>query len=202
MSRRQGHVADGGRVVAGSARGTRLEAPLDGTRPLTDRVKESLFAALEASGALAGPFIDVFAGSGAGGIEALSRGAPSATFVEHDGAACAVIGANVRRTHFETVAQIVRADAVAHLSSGAPAARVPFRAALVDPPYGDTILKRTLELLGDEARNWLTADAIVVAKHFWRDDQPETAGSLTLTKQKRYGETMLSFYTRGGTRSE
>ena len=78
-------MAEGGRVIAGSARGIRLESPPEGTRPLTDRVKESLFAALEATDALDGPFLDLFAGSGAAGIEALSRGAPSATFVEHDG---------------------------------------------------------------------------------------------------------------------
>src|SRR3954454_19597941 len=89
-------MSDAGRVVCGTARGLRLESPAGGTRPLTDRVKESLFAALEASGALQGPFLDLFAGSGAAGIEALSRGAPSATFVEHDGKACVTIGNNLR----------------------------------------------------------------------------------------------------------
>lgn len=196
MSRKPAHSADGGRVVAGTARGTRLEAPPEGTRPLTDRVKESLFAALEAAGALDGPFLDLFAGSGAGGIEALSRGAPSATFVEHHGGSSTVIGTNVRRTHFETRAHVVRADAINHLTSGDAVKREPFSAVLVDPPYGDQILARTLELLGDDNRHWLSEDAIVVAKHFWRDDQPDGAGSLTLTRQKRFGETMLSFYTR------
>ena len=194
--KKDAHNPDGGRVVAGSARGTRLEAPPEGTRPLTDRVKESLFAALEAGGSLDGPFLDVFAGSGAGGIEALSRGAPSATFIEREGSACAVIGNNVRKTHFEGRAHVVRADAVSHLGSGDASKHQPFSAALVDPPYGDDILARTLELLGDDERKWLTPDAVVVAKHFWRDDQPETAGSLVRVRQRRFGETMLSFYTR------
>jgi 16S rRNA (guanine(966)-N(2))-methyltransferase RsmD len=189
-------MADGGRVVAGTARGLRLDPPPVGTRPLTDRVKESLFAALDAAGALDGPFLDLFAGSGAGGIEALSRGAPSATFVEHDGTACAVIGANVRRAHVESKAHVVRADALSFLQSGAPDKRTPFAAVLVDPPYRDQILERVLQLLGEDERRWLTSDAIVVAKHFWKDEQPEQAGPLERARQRRFGETMLSFYTR------
>lgn len=189
-------MADAGRVVAGSARGIRLEAAPEGTRALTDRVKEALFAALEAAGALRGPFLDLFAGSGSAGIEALSRGAPSATFIEKEGKVCAVIGTNLRRAHLEENGHVVRADVVSHLQGGTPATRTPFGAAVVDPPYGDVIIERTLELLGEDERHWLTDDAVVVAKHFWRDDPPERAGSLLRTRQRRFGETVLSFYTR------
>jgi 16S rRNA (guanine966-N2)-methyltransferase len=189
-------MADAGRVIAGSARGTRLEAAPEGTRPLTDRVKEALFASLESSGALDGPFLDVFAGSGAAGIEALSRGAPSATFIEKEGKACRIIGDNLRRAHVESNGHVVRADAVSHLSSASAQTRTRSTAALLDPPYGDVILERTLELLGDDARGWLADGATVVAKHFWRDDPPETVGSLVRTRQKRFGETVLSFYSR------
>lgn len=189
-------MADAGRVVAGTARGIRLLAPPESTRPLTDRVKEALFGALEAGGALGGPFLDLFAGSGAAGIEALSRGAPRATFVERDGKACHVIGENLRRAHLESNGDVVRADAVSFLLSGSAETRVPFSAAVVDPPYGDQILERTLELLGDDERRWLSDDATVVAKHFWKDEPPDIAGSLTKSRQKRFGETMLSFYTR------
>jgi len=188
-------MPDGGRVVAGTARGLRLETPPEGTRPLTDRVKEALFAALDASGALKGPFLDLFAGSGAAGIEALSRGAASATFIERDGKACAVIGSNLRRVHLERDVHVVRADVVSYLQGGTPAERTPYRACVIDPPYKDVIIERTLELLGDEALRWLTDDAVVVAKHFWRDDPPERAGRLERTRQRRFGETMLSFYT-------
>jgi 16S rRNA (guanine966-N2)-methyltransferase len=190
-------MADGGRVIAGSARGTRLESPPAGTRPLTDRVKEALFAALEAGGALDGPFLDLFAGSGAAGIEALSRGAPAATFIERDGKTCAVIGSNLRRVHLDAKAHVVRADAASYLVAPPPsAARQPYAAAVVDPPYGDAILERVLELLADDERGWLADDATVVAKHFWRDETPEVIGTLTRSRQKRFGETMLSFYTR------
>jgi 16S rRNA (guanine966-N2)-methyltransferase len=188
-------MADAGRVVAGTARGVRLEGATEATRPLTDRVKESLFAALEASGALDGPFLDLFAGSGAGGIEALSRGAPSATFVERDGKTCHAIGENLRRARVEWNGHVVRADVVSFLGSGSSETRVPFSAALIDPPYGDVILERTLELLGDDALKWLMPDATVAAKHFWRDAPAQVAGNLELSRQKRFGETMLSFYT-------
>ena len=189
-------MPDGGRVVAGSARGTRLESPPEGTRPLTDRVKESLFAALEAGGALGGPFLDLFAGSGAAGIEALSRGAPSATFVERDGGACHVIGNNLRRTHMTGAGHVARADVLSFLEGGSAQARIPFRAVLIDPPYGETILPRTLELLGDPERRWLEPGATVVAKHFWRDEPPRQAGELSATRARRFGETTLTFYTR------
>ncbi|HEY7024053.1 MAG TPA: 16S rRNA (guanine(966)-N(2))-methyltransferase RsmD [Candidatus Limnocylindrales bacterium] len=189
-------MPDAGRIIAGTARGIRLEAPPDGTRPLTDRVKEALFAALESAGALGGPFLDLFAGSGAAGIEALSRGAPRATFVERDGKACHVIGENLRRAHLEVNGDVVRAEAVSFLLGGAAQKRDPFQTAVVDPPYGDQILERALDLLGDRERRWLTDDATVVAKHFWKDEPPETAGTLSRTRQKRFGETMLSFYTQ------
>jgi 16S rRNA (guanine966-N2)-methyltransferase len=184
-----------GRVIAGTARGVRLDAPSAGTRPLTDRVKEALFASLEAAGALDGPFLDLFAGSGAAGIEALSRGAPSATFVERDGRTCEVIGANLRRARLDN-GHVVRADAAAFLRRDNPPAEAPFLAGLLDPPYGEVILGKCLDLLGEKDGTWLAPGATLVAKHFWRDELPERTGGLALARQKRFGETMLSFYTR------
>src|SRR5512140_764203 len=105
-------MADAGRVIAGSARGTRLAAPGPGTRPLTDRVKQTLFGVLdpELTDAVV---LDLFAGSGAGGIEALSRGAARAVFVEKDPGAVRVIHENLRRTRLDGEALVVRRDAVA-----------------------------------------------------------------------------------------
>lgn len=189
-------MPDAGRVIGGTARGVRLEAPGPGTRPLTDRVKESIFGALEAAGALDGPFLDLFAGSGAAGIEALSRGAPAATLVERDGKTCAVIGNNLRRAQLSG-GIVVRADVTTYLRDAHPAAAESFTAVVLDPPYGEpALLVRTLTSLADASHGWLPAEAIVVAKHFWRDELPEQLGDLRRTRQKRFGETMITFYTR------
>lgn len=189
-------MPEGGRVIAGIRRGVRLEGPRDKvTRPLSDRVKEALFAALEAEGALGGPFLDLFAGTGAAGIEALSRGAAQATFVERDGGNCSVIGANLRRTELDG-GRVARADVLTFLQHGRPAADPPYRACLLDPPYGDPILLRALELVADAQLAWLEAAPVVVAKHFWRDEPPAVVGVLRQSRRRRFGETALTFYTR------
>lgn len=192
-------MADAGRVIGGSARGTRLLAPGPGTRALTDRVKEALFGILE--GATLGPwpvpFLDAFAGSGAAGIEALSRGAPRALFVERDRAACRVIRANLERVAAGELAHVAAADVVRLLETGTPSdLGGPFGAALLDPPYGDATLEAALERLGDPDRGWLREEAVIVAKHFWRDVPPERTGRLVRRRERRFGETQLSFYTR------
>ena len=187
-------MADAGRVIAGSAKGIHLRAPGPGTRPLADRVKQTLFAILEPE--LAGAHVlDLFAGSGAGGIEALSRGAASATFVEKDQGAAAVIDANLRATALAgPAATIIRWDVVQWLAE--PSAAVPFDIVLVDPPYAQTeLLGRVLGMLG-EADAPLTPAARVVAKHFWRDRPPERVGMLAVERERRFGETALSFYRR------
>lgn len=192
-------MPDAGRVIGGSARGTRLLAPGPGTRPLTDRVKEALFAILEGA-TLApwpAPFLDGFAGSGAAGIEALSRGAPAALFVERDRAACRVIHANLERVEAGVLARVVPADVVRLLETGRPQELGgPFGAALLDPPYGDATLEVALERLGDPDRGWLRDQAVVVAKHFWRDVPVERPGCLVRRRERRFGETQLSFYAR------
>ena len=189
-------MPEGGRVIAGTARGVRLEGPRGGaTRPLSDRVKESLFGALEAAAALDGPFLDLFAGTGAAGIEALSRGSVRATFVEHDGGNCALIGANLRRANLDN-GRVVRADVVAYLRNARVPADGPFLGVLLDPPYGDPVLSRALDLLGEPTRDWLAPGATVAVKHFWRDEPAPQIGLLTRERAKRFGETALTFYTR------
>jgi len=171
----------------------RLEGAPPGTRPLSDRVKQALFAALEAEGVLSGSFLDLFAGIGAAGIEALSRGSTSAMFVERDARACALIESNLERAGFG-VARVVRGDVLRFLSAGRPAIQAPFAASVVDPPYDGQLVTPTLELLGDATPGWLDDDALVVAKHFWRDAPAPRIGRLLLDRQRRFGETMLSFY--------
>jgi 16S rRNA (guanine966-N2)-methyltransferase len=185
-------VADAGRVVAGTARGIRLAAAGPGTRALGDRVKETLFAILEPD--LPGAaFLDLFAGSGAAGIEALSRGAERAVFVERDAKAVGTIAANLRSTHLEDRAEVIRADVGRFLA--APSGG-PFAIVVVDPPYAEVeVLVRTLERLGGREAP-LVDGARVVAKHFWRATPPAGIGLLASERERRFGETALTFYRR------
>jgi len=186
-------VAEAGRVIAGVARGVRLAAPGPGTRPLTDRVKQTLFAVLEPS--LPGAVVlDLFAGSGAGGVEALSRGAARAVFVERDAAAARVIGENLRRTGLAGRGEVVRRDALAWLADPAGAAAAgPFDLVLADPPYADPdALTGALELVGGH----LAPGGALVAKHFWRAAPPDAVGLLASVRVRRFGETALTFYRR------
>lgn len=192
-------MPDAGRVIAGSARGIRLRTPGEGTRPLADRVKQALFASLQADGAV-GPgtrFLDLYAGSGAGGIEALSRGSDTAVFVERDGGACAVVGENLIAAKV-TGGTTVRAPALSFLDRDPGRSGAPFDAVLLDPPYAEPAVEPTLERLARSAAppaaGWLARDAVVVAKHFWRDEPPERVGDLVRIRQKRFGETALTFY--------
>ena len=121
------------RVVAGTARGRRLVSPRGRTvRPTSDRVREATFNALSSLGALEdASVLDLFAGSGALGIEALSRGAAAVTFVDHDPTAVATVRANLAATGLATAATVVRSDASRFLATGPGR----FDLALLDPPY-------------------------------------------------------------------
>jgi 16S rRNA (guanine966-N2)-methyltransferase len=191
-------VADAGRVIAGTAKGIRLRAPGAGTRPIADRVKQTLFAILEPD--LPGAHVlDLFAGSGAAGIEALSRGAAAATFVEKDASAAAVIEANLRSADLAGPAAVVaRVDVERWLRGGDRGVDggERFEIAIVDPPYVDTAaLARVLDALGGPDAP-LASGARVVAKHFWRDRPPERIGMLAVERERRFGETALTFYRR------
>lgn len=193
-------MPEAGRVIAGSAGGLRLEAPGSITRPLSDRVKQSLFSLLEAECAdvWERAALDLFAGSGAAGIEALSRGAPRAVLVERGGRAVSVIHRNLEHTGFAAQARVVPRDVVAFLgvaSSEVPEA--PFGCVIMDPPYEQVEdLLSCLGLLGRPAKGWLGDDAVVVAKHFWKTTLPERSGALQRVRERRFGETALSVYRR------
>lgn len=193
---RQGPVADAGRVIAGTARGIRLQAPGPGTRPLGDRVKQTLFAILEPD--LPGAHVlDLFAGSGAGGIEALSRGAATAVFVERDASAVSVINSNLRAAGLGegSRAAVVRADAMTWLGR-AVGASDPFDVVIVDPPYAEFELRdEVLAALGGREAP-LAEGGRVVVKHFWRDQPAAKVGLLASERSRRFGETALTFYRR------
>ena len=187
-------MSDAGRVIAGSARGTRLLAPDAGTRPLGDRVKQTLFAILEPH-LVDASVLDLFAGSGAGGIEALSRGADSAVLVERDAGTCRVIAEHLRRSGLAERARVVRADALAYLRRGADGDG-PFSLVLLDPPYADVELREAcLRALGSPDGPIL-AEALVVATSFGKQPPPAAAGLLRSTRVRRFGETLVVFYVR------
>ena len=187
-------MPDAGRVIAGTARSIRLEAPGEGTRPLGDRVKQTLFAILDPD--LRGAsFLDLFAGSGAGGIEALSRGAAHATFVERDATAIRIIKANLQRTGLAERATVTRSEVLAWLRDRARTAEPRRDIVLLDPPYEDhASLTAALDALGP----LLTPNARVIAKHFWRDAPPARVGLLASDRERRFGETTLTFYRPAG----
>ena len=181
-------MPEAGRVIAGTARGCRLLHPGDGTRPLADRVKQAIFAALDP--VLAGArVLDLFAGSGAGGIEALSRGAASCDFVERYARAAQTIEDNLRRTGLAGPhARVHRADVGAFLEGTTGT----FDLVLVDPPFGDAAMLAVLDRLG--AGSALDSGAVVVARHFWRDELPARVGRLARERERRVGEGVVTFY--------
>ena len=188
-------MPDAGRVIAGTARSIRLEAPGEGTRPLGDRVKQTLFAILDPD--LRGATVlDLFAGSGAAGIEALSRGAAHATFVERDAGAVRTIKANLQRTGLADRATVTRGEVLAWLLDPARTNEPSRNVVLLDPPYEDTaVLAAALDAL----EPLLAPTGRVVAKHFWRDAPPARVGLLASDRERRFGETALTFYRRADT---
>lgn len=180
------------RVIAGAAGGRPLRTPPgSGTRPTSDRVREALFSALDARDVLAGATVlDLYAGSGALGLEAASRGAGAVTLVESDRRAAAVIGANVRSLGLR--ARVVT-QTVERFLAGPP---TPHDLVLLDPPY-----PLTEEQLGDVlaalAAGWLAAGAVVVVERSKRSPEPTWPAGLERTAEKAYGETTLWWATAG-----
>jgi 16S rRNA (guanine966-N2)-methyltransferase len=173
------------RVIAGTARGVPLTAPRSrATRPITDRVKETLFAIL-GDRVPEAHVLDLYAGSGAIGIEALSRGAASVDFVERDRAALAALRENLERTHLKPDARINEADVERYLASTMDG---PWDLVTLDPPYEVRAMVAPLRALLPH----LTPGASVVLKHYWRTEPAELDG-LTVVRQRRFGETMLTF---------
>jgi len=177
------------RVTAGTAKGTHLRASGAGVRPTSDRVKEALFNALAPR--LAGVrVLDLFAGTGALGIEALSRGAAQAVFVERDVRAAAMIRRNLATAHFDAQGE-VRRGAVPAALDGLERDGAAFDLIVLDPPYGQELPARTLRRLA--ASTLLAAGGIIAAEGHWRDDPGEVPG-LRRVRDARYGETGLWFY--------
>lgn len=181
------------RIVAGTARGRRIATPPgDGTRPTSDRVREALFGRLAHLGALQeAAVLDLYAGSGALGLEALSRGARSALLVEKDAKAAAVIRQNVADLDLPAT---VRNVSVASVLAG-PAPDL-MHLVLIDPPYAvpETEVEQLLSALvgGSSAGDgWLEVEAVVVLERSSRSAAPTWPAALRPLESRGYGETTL-----------
>lgn len=178
------------RIVAGVARGRRLQVPAgDRTRPTSDRVREALFSTLEsARGGWAGArVLDLYAGSGALGLEALSRGAEAVQLVEQARPALAALRRNVDAVGLPG-ARVVASRVERHVSS---AAAEPFDVVLADPPYilpCDAVTEVLTSLI---RRGWLAAEAVVVVERATRSGAPAWPDGLEGSRERRYGETSL-----------
>jgi len=173
------------RVIAGTARGRLLVVPRGTTtRPITDRVKETLFAILADRTADA-DVLDLYAGSGAIGIEALSRGAAHCDFVEVARQAVAAIRENLQRTGLQDRGSVHQGDVARRL---AHAVTRTYDLVFLDPPYEERAILAPLERL--LAR--LAPGALVVVKHHWRTPIPAPPG-LASWRERRFGETTLTF---------
>jgi 16S rRNA (guanine966-N2)-methyltransferase len=179
------------RVIAGALGGRTLKAPRgQSTRPTSDRVREALFSVLgDVSGARV---LDLYAGTGALGIEALSRGASRAVFVENARPALEVLRDNLRTLGLGPVSRVLAQPVQRALAALPPEG--PFDLVLLDPPYA-ALVEAALVLAALPA---LTAPgARIVLEHARRDAAPEVLG-LALEDTRLYGDTAVSFYTRGG----
>lgn len=174
------------RIITGSRRGRKLKT-LEGlaVRPTPDRVKEALFNILQfnVEGRV---FLDLFAGSGQIGLEALSRGASRAVFVDQSKASCAIIAENVKTTDFGSQSRIVNADYSAFLLRGPG----PFDIAFLDPPYRTGILEKALAAVTPH----MNRGGIVICEHPSDEALPEEAGEFVRTREYRYGKILLTAY--------
>jgi 16S rRNA (guanine966-N2)-methyltransferase len=182
------------RIIGGEGKGRRLKAPrgLD-TRPTAARVRQTLFDILAAR--LPGcRFLDAFAGSGAVGLEALSRGAALVVFVESAAGAVAALRANADAlARAGGNVRVLRQDARAALAALADAGES-FDVIYVDPPYASDLYEKALEQVG--RKGLLGEDGVVVAEHFHKRALPERIGALARTREVRVGDHRLSFYRR------
>jgi len=178
------------RVITGKARGVVLKTP-DGmqTRPTSDRVKEALFSIIhfEVPGA---KVLDLFGGTGQLGIEALSRGASHAVFVDAREDACKLIKENLRRTKLENNAAVVRCDYLDYLKR----CKETFQIILLDPPYAEVFLENALKFITEI--DILQSGGIIIAERPLGKDLPWVFDGYSRSKDYKYGNTLLTIYRK------
>ena len=178
------------RVITGKARGIQLKTP-DGmqTRPTADRVKEALFSIInfDVPGA---KVLDLFGGTGQLGIEALSRGAESAVFVDAREDSCKIIRENLRRTKLEQQSKVIRSDYLDYLRR----CKDRFDIILLDPPYAEAYLENALKCITEI--DILQTDGIIVTERPLGKDLPFEYDGLSRSKDYKYGNTLLTLYRK------
>ncbi|MDO5494356.1 MAG: 16S rRNA (guanine(966)-N(2))-methyltransferase RsmD [bacterium] len=176
------------RIIAGSLRGRTLSVPKNGTRPTSDRVREAVFSALDSRDAIRGASVlDLYAGSGALGFEALSRGAESLTAVEAGKPAVQVIRTNAKALGLRP--QVAAAKVATFLAAGiAQVAHAPFSLVFIDPPYE---LAVDADLASLAEGDWLAEGALVVVERSVRSPRPTFPDGLAEVSEKKYGDTVI-----------
>ncbi|MCH8993516.1 MAG: 16S rRNA (guanine(966)-N(2))-methyltransferase RsmD [Chloroflexi bacterium] len=176
------------RVTGGIARGRKLKRPPAGVRPTTDLVRSAIFDALEAQGVDSSRVLDLYAGSGALGIEALSRGGDWCEFVERDRTSAALIQENLAVTGLQERGRVHRIAVERALDR----LEGPYSLLLADPPYDDDGAIAALESIASSPL--LAPQATLVYEHGRRREPPEALGPLRLNWSRRYGDTQVSIY--------
>lgn len=178
------------RVIAGKAKGIQLNTP-EGmlTRPTTDRVKEALFSIIqfELPGARV---LDLFGGTGQLGIEALSRGASYAVFVDSRREACQLIRSNLKKTHLEDQATVVQSDYMEYLNRSTGL----FQIVLLDPPYAEVFLENAIKKITEI--DILQSGGIIVAERPFGKELPWEFEGFTRSRDYKYGKIILTLYRK------
>lgn len=177
------------RIISGSARGRRLKGPPShATRPMTDKVRGAVFNSLASLGVFPDRVADLFAGTGAIGIEAISRGAEFADFVDLGREPVAVIRENLRTVGFTDKARVHQMSVNTFIER----AKAPVDLVVLDPPYADPEIIPTMELL--ESSDLVQSGTIVVLGHSPRVAPPDTIGRLEALRHRCHGDTCFSIY--------
>ena len=175
------------RVITGTARGRRLVTPPgEEVRPTTDAVKESVFSIIQFS-VEGRSFLDAFAGSGQMGIEALSRGADSAVFLDSGRESLAAVKKNLQLTGLSDKAQVVSTDTISYLSK----TERRFDIAFLDPPYKTGLLIQALSAV----TRVMKPGGIIICEHPLEETLPETAGDFVLKKSYKYGKIRITVFS-------
>lgn len=177
------------RVISGSAKGRRLKS-LEGNdvRPTTDKVKEAIFSAIQFD--IEGRrFLDLFAGSGQMGIEALSRGAKNAVFIDGSDRAVKILNENLKNTGFEANAKVIRSDAISYITH----TNNIFDIAFLDPPYDEDLLEKALCATVDKMSDF----GIILCEHPAEVTLPEEVKGFLVFKKYRYGKINVTKYKKG-----